>query len=220
MATVTVRCTGRPVAIADRESPTEYDMEPSCGFEARLDDWSARIVKGETGVTRPVCPECGGVLEPVETSGAEAVVSATTTPTMRGRSASAPEHHIGRLDLEPIRKRWVGATEGAWEALVLGSEGYAIRPRTGDMRKRARIAMCGYRAWEEDRANAEFIAASWADMRDLLNEADAQRTIELAAVALLRASGPGASFGEHETAERALRDLLTARGHDLGEDAE
>jgi hypothetical protein len=84
------------------------------------------------------------------------------------------------------------------------------------MSKRARVAMCGYRKWEEDRANAEFLAGSWADVRDLLAEADALRAIETAALVLLRATGPDASWGEHETAERGLRDLLVARGHDVG----
>jgi hypothetical protein len=64
------------------------------------------------------------------------------------------------VDLDEAQRICEAATAGEWEALALGSEGYAIRPKTGDMRQRARVAMCGYRAWEEDRANAEFIAAS------------------------------------------------------------
>jgi hypothetical protein len=51
----------------------------------------------------------------------------------------------------------------------------------------------------------------------LLDEVDEVRAIELAALVLLRASGPDASWGKHEIAERVLRDLLAARGHEVGE---
>lgn len=53
----------------------------------------------------------------------------------------------------------------------------------------------------------------------LLDEVDEVRAIELAALVLLRASGPDASWGEHEAAERVLHRLLKARGHQVGESA-
>jgi hypothetical protein len=71
------------------------------------------------------------------------------------------------------------------EAVALGSEGYAIRPVTGDMRKRARVGMCGYRTWSEDRANAEFFAAARTLLPQLVAELDecrAQRDENLANV--------------------------------------
>ncbi len=54
---------------------------------------------------------------------------------------------------------------------------------------------------------------------EALEQVDDLRAMEMAASALLRASGPGVSWGEQETAERALCDLLAARGHDVGEES-
>jgi hypothetical protein len=51
----------------------------------------------------------------------------------------------------------------------------------------------------------------------LLDEVDDLRAVETAAVVLLRAGGPGASWSEHEAAERVLCRLLKARGHEVGE---
>jgi hypothetical protein len=92
------------------------------------------------------------------------------------------QHTIGQgapVDLDEAQQLCDEATPGRLEAVALGSEGYAIRPVTGDMRKRARVAMCGYRTWAEDRANAEFFAASRsllprlvAELRDCRTQRD------------------------------------------------
>jgi hypothetical protein len=89
------------------------------------------------------------------------------------------------VDLDEVRKLCDAATPGPLEAIALGSEGYAIRPKIGDLRQRARVAMCGYRAWEEDRANAEFFAAARTllpQMADELEECRTQRDENLANV--------------------------------------
>jgi hypothetical protein len=155
---------------------------PACGWVGEM----------PIAAEEPWCPQCHtGRLESVETSGAEAVVSATTTPTMRGRSASAPERH------------------GDAQAQEVFDTAEAVG-RLRSMASGARVALSrGH--WRDHLA----LQAG----ADALEQADHLCAIELAAVALLRASGSGASWGDHESAERVLRDLLTTRGHDLGEGA-
>jgi hypothetical protein len=120
------------------------------------------------------CPRCGGQVELIETSGAEAGVSAGSASVPE----SCPEAAVptGRLDLDPIR-RWYGQAPAVTAA------------------QRLTRSHVGY----------------------LLDEVDEVRAIEMAALVLLRASGPDASWGEHEVAEHALGDLLAARGHEVGE---
>jgi hypothetical protein len=85
------------------------------------------------------------------------------------------DQHPAPVDLDAVLRLCDAATPGPLEAIALGSEGYAIRPRTGDMRQRARVAMCGYRAWEEDRANAEFFAAARTLLPQMADELEAER---------------------------------------------
>lgn len=84
-----VRCVGRPVAITDREAPTEYDMEPSCGWtgerfamgkltpnqERELrplsPDWFRACVDADrVAQTSKPCPSCGGRVELIPVDGA------------------------------------------------------------------------------------------------------------------------------------------------------
>lgn len=62
-----------------------------------------------------------------------------------------------------VRERAEGASAGPWEALALGSEGYAVlaeRPAESKLRSRLRVARLGWEEWDTDKANAEHIA-SW-----------------------------------------------------------
>jgi hypothetical protein len=62
-----------------------------------------------------------------------------------------------------MRQRAEAASDGPWEALALGSEGYAVlaeRPAEDRRRSRLRVARLGWEDWDTDRANAEHIA-SW-----------------------------------------------------------
>ncbi len=159
--------------------------------------------------------------------------------------SSAPEHHAGAVTLQPVaaaqpsappsparradgpslaapaspesddrredRRVIAAATEGPWTAhpnLLIG--GHAVYPPGVGLGTGAEIADF------VDEANAAFIARARTRWPQLLDEVDELRVIELATLVLLRASGPDASWGEHETAERVLRDLLAARGHDVG----
>jgi mRNA degradation ribonuclease J1/J2 len=66
-------------------------------------------------------------------------------------------------DLDRLEQLARAATSGDREASPLGSEGYvvhAIDGRRPRMHQKLRIAMCGYLQWDEDKANAEFIAAT------------------------------------------------------------
>jgi hypothetical protein len=104
------------------------------------------------------------------------------------------------------------ATPGPWTThlnLLIG--GHAVYPPGVELGTGAEVADF------VSEANAAFVARARIRWPQLLNEVDAQRAIELSAAALLRASGPGASWGDHEAAKRVLRDLLEARSHDLGE---
>jgi hypothetical protein len=81
------------------------------------------------------------------------------------------------LDLDAIQQRADAAVEGPWEEIALGSEGYTIRPSMVEMRMRARVAMCGYREWEEDKADAIFIAHARTDVPALVAELRAARDL-------------------------------------------
>lgn len=67
-----------------------------------------------------------------------------------------------RCAARALRTRADAASDGPWEANVLGSEGYdvrATRPPTPGRLSRLRVARCGWEEWETDKANAEHIAS-------------------------------------------------------------
>ena len=85
-------------------------------------------------------------------------------------NAPLPTH-----DTAGIRQRLHHATPGPWRADVLGSEGYAIttdQPGPTGRPRVTRIARCGYTNWDQDKANAEFIAHARTDIETLLSYAD------------------------------------------------
>ena len=52
-------------------------------------------------------------------------------------------------------------TPGPWGAYCMGSEGWMVRPKHGDVRhKGKRLAFINWLSWEEDTANAHLIAAA------------------------------------------------------------
>lgn len=58
-----------------------------------------------------------------------------------------------------IRAMATAATQGRWDASVLGSEGYDVRGVNPDSPiRRIRVGRCGYEKWETDKGNAEHIA--------------------------------------------------------------
>lgn len=82
-------------------------------------------------------------------------------------------------------------TPGPWEPVALGSEGYAVMgpPQEGRLGRR-RVARCGDTDWDQDKANAEVIAATpelLALVRDLVAADDCGVLVEgaLRAVAVI-----------------------------------
>lgn len=113
-----------------------------------------------------------------------------------------------------MRERARSATPGAWDAFVLGSEGYDIRaerPRDFADRRlsRVRVARCGMESWDTDKANAAHIA-SWSppvavDAADLLDEIAS--TVE-------QAEEEGVSWARWDFVHRALDVARTYLGGD------
>jgi hypothetical protein len=145
----------------------------------------------------------------------EATIAQPSAPPSLARRADGPMLAAPASpesdDLREDRRVIAAATEGPWTAhpnLLIG--GHAVYSPGVELGTGAEIADF------VDEANAAFIARARTRWPQLLDEVDELRVIELAALILLRASGPDASWGGHETADRVLRDLLAARGHDVG----
>jgi hypothetical protein len=95
MAEVRVQCAGRPVVITGREAPTEYDVEPSCGWVG----WS-------NSPSEATCPDCNGVVEVLRTAGAATpqpeAVAQTSAPPAPARRADGPTLAVPAHNIYPV----------------------------------------------------------------------------------------------------------------------
>lgn len=60
-----------------------------------------------------------------------------------------------------MQERAEAATEGPWDAMVLGSEGYLVLRSNGTVRDRGRhrVGRFGLKDWDSDKADAEYVAS-------------------------------------------------------------
>jgi hypothetical protein len=189
MAEVRVQCAGRPVVITGREAPTEYDVEPSCGWV----DWS-------NSPSEATCPDCNGVVEVLRTAGAatpqpEAVAqtSAPPAPARRadGPTLAAPAHNQGEAVTLRFMAEWPphAISEDERAAALAGAE--------------ALERVAELEAVLADQGSGSATQHHWkrAALRNLRRRYELERL----ALAYLDADG---SHAAHQEAETALREAL------------
>lgn len=88
------------------------------------------------------------------------------------------------LDLEPIQARHKATTQGEWQAVCIGSEGYTLRVSAGQTMRENYEALGfsgrigevrGGRDWKELRANAEFLGHAHEDVGKMSAEIERLR---------------------------------------------
>jgi hypothetical protein len=151
---------------------------------------------------RDGCPCCGGWVRAVSSPESSETAVHVSAP-VAGTATSQP----------PVIRRQLPPAAGSGALLAVLATPSTAPPGRPDLDRIRRWAVACLSA-EQAR---ERIARRY--LGDLLGEAGDLRAIEIAAAALLAATGPGASWSDQETAARDLRDLLAARGHDLGQGA-
>jgi len=90
------------------------------------------------------------------------------------------------LDLEPIQARHKATTQGEWQAVCIGSEGYTLRVSAGPTMRENYDALGfsgkigevrGGRDWKELRANAEFLGHAHEDIGKMSMEIERLREL-------------------------------------------
>jgi len=175
-------------------------------------------------VDATMCPRCGGLVEIVHTSEGNGVLFDSKTPSGETPASSGAGAAAGAIVSSSAPRAGAAIFHSEVAAQPAGPSSQARAaidgPALAAPVPSSRLDLDLIRRWY---GQASAVTAEQRLTRShvgrLLDEVDDLRAIETAAVVLLWAGGPGASWSEHEAAERVLRRLLKARGLQVGEGA-